>query len=275
MKKILCILCVLSIIALCGCTGNNKPANEDEVDYIYLSDPYPYDKALAVCSNIIRAECVGETKDCNLKALVFNVKENIMGTTNGDKINVFMQNVTEAGGLDYKIGSEYVLFLMKGVTVYAENDRYYPCIRLFFPLDEKTAVTYSGKPLYELTDELDEKSDKEEILSYIRKEAEKTTPAEILGREFIRSEDREEILEKSQYIIKVRLNEKVDEYRASNSEDYTFELIEDIKGNFNGKQTRIKFTAGTVEEGKELTVAVQETSVDFLLYLTSKNSIIE
>ena len=205
MKRLLCILLIFVILLLTGCnqappepieapteteeieeTNFRKPASvysQDflkegsfvTVDILYRS----FEEALDDATHIVKATYI-ETYDygghCEYK---FSVQSQIKGKISEKIIYVYSTYYewigTTGGGyyaneIKYTPGNDYILILLKGVSVYYDHDRYGNVCDTFLPVDapEKMAI-YAKQPLSDHSSAPAETfSSVENILDYIK-----------------------------------------------------------------------------------------------------------
>jgi len=229
----------------------------------------------------------------NLLEFEFIVLERVLGYA-ADRIFVYVDPTIEAdvfgsdmevvyrpGDLTFTHGTNYMLALIGIDSPYASTrENGFTFIRnIVIDLDDTSNSVMYSEPLALHSESLDfDGSDvAQEIISYVAELTYDNPPA----MEVIRSEEIEDIINESPYVLVVEINEPL---RLSNEQEstdwmatdiYFVTVIEGLKGNINiGYEFVMIFNADTVLPGELHIIAMEELEEGIGWYrLTSRNSL--
>ncbi|PKM63141.1 MAG: hypothetical protein CVU97_01945 [Firmicutes bacterium HGW-Firmicutes-21] len=252
-------------------------------DYYYVN----LEEALPLCTDIVVAEYIGKKNTERDTINEFVIKKRILGEHVSDTIfvnnRILEVHITATStsyisdAPDYIVGEQYVLILERSVSVYYETDRYLPVTLLYLPANDLSKSTICGEDINKYTTEIKFTKDLtvSQLLDYLTA-ATKDNKKPFTGRPYIKSDKLEDVVEGSEYIIKIEVGKNVTSSMTINRAVYECTVKKVYKGELEVDiAVRIFFLPGTVEEGCKYIVAVEEsegTNKEGFV-LSSKNSI--
>ncbi len=307
MKKILIfMLSALFCIALVSCKTEslNGTVSDDESvskDKIEISKPQPlggnsaavikkytFEEACRRANTAVVASYIKtEQFDEEYMRHEFQVKEHIFGNTE-KTIGVFtlyrsipstdtyitsVQTRTQ-NHISFENGTDYLLLLYKDDSPYNVTTVYSLINDIVINLDDPSLSTMYNTSLNYHTKEIKFKksTSKASIINYVAELVKGNKQAS----EYIRSENREEIITLSENIFKVRIDEifHVTNNNFKHQEMYYCTVTEVLKGDITASSRYvIIFFPETVKEGEEYVIAVGALGDSRILKLSSKNSL--
>ncbi|MCM1334069.1 MAG: hypothetical protein NC084_08055 [Bacteroides sp.] len=201
-------------------------AKTETVEAIELSFPDPdlepfdeydceqidFEEAVARSYCVVRAECIGAVRQTpDKRVYAFRRVEVLNGGEMPETFSVTIlegdYSVEDSVGyvstdIWYEAGTEYILPLRKSISVFYDEDAYYPSGDAFIALDEGGAVAATfiqGRTIDEIADEV-----ADDVRAYLDENALSCAePEEEIGTPFIRSDDLDEIIAFSDYVLGV------------------------------------------------------------------------
>ncbi|MCL2627603.1 MAG: hypothetical protein FWD44_02740 [Oscillospiraceae bacterium] len=177
--------------------------------------------------------------------------------------------------------TDYLLALtrLEGAHLKTHEDGYLFIQNLVIDLDNPTLSTMYNESISKHASELDFNSrslKKKQILTFI----EERTKSNTLAREHIRSDKIEDIINGSQYVLIVEINEPLRPASAQASREwmetdiYYCTVIKSIKGDIDADaEVMAIYFADTVKKGEQHIIAVEQRENNVFLLPTSKNSL--
>lgn len=251
-----------------------------------------FELLVATATDIIKGKCVGVDKKDDYVEYEFVVINRYLGEEVEDNIFVYVPDYAvtvintdysyRLSDLTYKEGSEYYLVLSKHVDVYLPHDRYINVGgNLFMPANDISHSTLYGETLinHAQTKSINAEKDLTDYLSKITtNKTDKNQTNMIIGIPYITDTDMNSIIDKSDFILRVKIGEEVYKGIADDRCTYDCVVIRSMKGSVNSNElVRIVFPKDSVIEGNEYILALTEfkgvSPRSFVM--SSKNSIYE
>lgn len=265
-----------------------EPQNIVMIDRIYFN----YETSICYAEHVIEAKYEGVEyykRYCEYKFLVEkqykgHIEEEYVYVQSVYSIN----SVSDTFGnfLTYKTydtsfdkGESYILILDSvSWDIYDPHRPYLLSGDIIIPVENVSKSTmYGGQPLSEHSSmSKEDLSEYGLFIEYLKTRInEYDLSKEPVDVKVITSEKIEDVVENSDYIVKVKIV-KADGYVFDEREErYSCEILTEYKGTLEDKSVRIHFFPGTVKVGKEYIVAINSITpnIDDLFYLSSKNSL--
>ena len=300
MKKIICLVSSLIILfALVSCSRennniNNSYSTDTTLNYQYdqSSQYMSFEQLVATATDIVKGKCVGVDKKDGYAEYEFSVVSRYLGEKVEGNIFVYVPDYAVSvintdysyrlSDLSYKDGLEYYLVLSRTIDVYIPHDRYINVGgNLFMPANDISGSTLYGEPLinHAKIKSIDAEKDLTEYLSMLANDmVEKKQTNAVNGLAYITETDMDSIIDKSDFILRVKVEEEVYKGMADDRCTYDCVVISSIKGSVDSNElVRIVFPKGAVVEGNEYILALAEfkdvSPRSFVM--SSKNSIYE
>ena len=300
MRKILCLAAVLIMLfASISCNQNNynidtSDSNDTGLHYAYdqNSQYMSFEQLVNSATDIIKGRCIGVSKKDSYAEYEFHVVSRYLGEEVDGNIFVYVPdyNVSiintnysyKLSDLTYKEGFEYYLVLSRRVDVYLSHDRYINVGgNLFMPANDISQSTLYGESLIKHAQikSINVEENLTEYLSRATKDMiDKNQVNAVKGLPYITDTDIASVINKSDFILRVKVEKEVYKGIADDRCTYDCEVTSSLKGSVNlNELVRIVFPKGSVEEGNEYILALTEfegvTPRSF--YMSSKNSIYE
>ena len=305
MKKVLCLFFAVLIVILCSCSRKQPSGTENEnqsptagdvktevaktVRYMYFEDLMNY------VTDLVEAKYLGAeaTVDPSVFYLKFETVKNIRG--NGVDETVYVQihpseyyvnekNVsfsTSDFDKQYVPGLTYLLLLARWSSVYNDYDLFgLVTDSLVLPLDDLNNPDEQSHRLTLYGTDLSDHFREEETLSSFKNgnlenyilEKVKNNPL-CKGYDYIKSTDPVEVIRQSEFIFKIKVDEKEIESFDGSRATYSCQVEEVLRGNAVSQWISITFLSGTVEIGKSYVVALNNTGGAAYYTLSSKQSL--
>ena len=310
MKRVLCILMLLSLIILSFSSCNNasngvinetedeigskveveaKPdrRNSAEMQYLYFED------LLGDVTDLIEGNFVSLTKEDGVYYYEFNVVKSLRGK--GTESVIMVQSVPtnysiigtdiqfSTYDINYESGRSYLLLLSRHSSVYTEGEVFsFVNDSLIIPLDtlSSSLSTTEGMSLYgeTLSNQCKHRETNLAIEQGNMKEfvLEKIQDNPLSNEnDYIISTNVSDILAMSEYVLVVKIDELFMESYTKDRITYCCSVEEVIKGLLNKQDIKITFPIDEVEIGSSYIVAVNElqgTGASYFV-MSSKNSI--
>lgn len=310
MKRVLCILMLLSLIILSFSSCNNasngvinetedeigskveveaKPErrNSAEMQYLYFED------LLGDVTDLIEGNFVSLTEEDGVYYYEFNVVKSLRGK--GTESVIIVQSVPanysiigtdirfSTYDINYESGRSYLLLLSRHSSVYTEGEVFsFVNDSLIIPLDtlSSSLSTMEGMSLYgeTLSNQFKHRETNLAIQQGNMKEfvLEKIQENPLSNENnYIISTNVSDILAMSEYVLVVKIDELFMESYTKDRITYCCSVEEVIKGLLNKQDIKITFPIDEVEIGSSYIVAVNElqgTGASYFV-MSSKNSI--
>lgn len=268
-KKVFTILRIMLLaLLLMGCNKNKyDDFDENNQDLYYVEESgtdLSSEDRYALATNVVVAHFSGEIETYGIyRDLRFEIEEEIKGTITEKEIWVRLVNAAVSD--DGKIcdcfidGESYMLALEEKSSVYEAHDFYMTLdsFAMYEPSDECNIMLNQRiiNQYKELVESLEDRSGEVET-----------------GFEYIRSENLEEIIEKSPYIAVITICEITDVGLNGRSATCKCAVQKKIKGDIDDEFEAI-FVEGTVQEGGEYIVMLDRPEDTSYYKLSSKNSV--
>jgi hypothetical protein len=287
MKKILIlIIAILSFFALIACASTDA----EEMQYSIFVDTsmsvfyLTFEQALMFATDVVIAQYIGHRPFReSLIEVEFRVVDRIFGNA-ADTIFVYLSNPHSSGRREspFNPGTNYLLPLsaLRGAMRRTHDDGYLLIRDLVINLDNPTLsqMYRESVSLHGVSLDFDSASlTAAQIISFVEQKTMNNTPA----RPFIRSENIEDIILGSPYVLVVEVNEPRRLVSAQGTRDWMeidifyVSVIDVLKGDVEvGAELPVGFFAYTVQTGQRHIVAIEriaERSVFFRF--SSRNSL--
>jgi len=256
---------------------NDEYKNQFEASVIYRS----LDDALSNSNCIVTAKLEQIIESNDYREYLFKLTDTIKGTMNLESFYVqegygyhsvqtanFSYSTLDS---QYSIGREYVLVLSKTISVYFDKDIYMVSGDIFIELDSDKNITS-----YTRYHEPEEKGFKtlNEIITYVELNIPLDNDPKVYGMPYTKSEEIEDIVNASEYIVKAKIINIHTEGRT-NRNTYKCKVSESIKGLTSNEILVILFK-DTVAFGGEYLLLLNKDNEDSLIYtLSSVNSVVD
>ena len=296
-RRLLLLLAGTSVLLLTIWYGFKFLEREGFIPQMYFTIDFNYrtfDDAISeVSTDVVIAQYIRSRRfGRNLTEFEFSVSDRILGNA-ADRIFVYASNTDThivSGGdvslgyrpneITFDRGVDYLLPLSKISNVYANtHDDGFRFIRVIaVDLDNPSNSVMYNEPLASHSEVLDFNGQlsREEIISWV----EGLTQDNPLALDFIRSEDIEDIINESPYVLVIEVGDSESLLRDSNRGDwvstdlYNVTVIESLKGDIDvGAELVVIFFANTVLPGEQHIVAVEQIPEGSFYQFTSRNSL--
>jgi len=253
-----------------------------------------FEEAVELASDVVVAEFVAHRPfGQSLTEYEFVVHERIFGNA-ADRIFVYEQNNTsisvvgmdisyEVTGRPFNTGTEYLLLLEMIDPIYANTheDGFLFLTNIKLDLNAPSTSTMYDEPLTQHSTGMNFNSrslTRERIVSYVYELTRNNTPA----RERIMSEDIEDIIKGSPYVLVVEIGEprRLSHEGAStdwrSTDIYNTNVVRVLKGEMEvGDLVRMVFFADTVQTGEQHIIAIEPRDPDdpYFYGFTTRNSL--
>lgn len=300
MKKIFCLVfAIIILFASVSCSQKSNHVENSVPDETNLNFKYDqnskymtFEQLVATATDIIKGRCVGVDRKDGYAEYEFSVISRYLGEEVEGNIFVYVPDyaVTVINtdysyrlfDLSYQKGSEYYLVLLRYVDVYLPHDRYINVGgNLFMPANDISHSTLYKEPIINHS-QIESINAEKDLTGYLSKitnnTTDKTQANAVQGIPYITDTDTDSIIDKSDFILKVKIGEEVYKGIANDRCTYDCVVIRSMKGSVNSNElVRIVFPKGAVIEGNEYILALTEfkgvSPRSFVM--SSKNSIYE
>lgn len=291
MKKLSLILCFFVIFSslLYGCNDieENDSTISEHADFEY----YSMEESLNSSTHILKVKCIDISfpkNDPYYKIYQFQVLESLLGETSEDTIFVYCRHkglVHTSNGSKrysyvadpfYEKGEIYYLPLKRKIDVYSEHDKYLADLALIkIPVSNIQNSTMYGEPLIEHS-KISSLETEQDVKNYIVEYLENNPNPDrlsYLGRDYIKSDDLNTIVDNSDYVVKIKVE---DFYRETDDQIFYYCTVKEcLKGDLEvGEKIRVRFKKNDVIKGWTYILTATEAydSPKFLLY-SAKDSV--
>lgn len=284
MKKAVLFLIVLTLMLNVGC--ETKSHNIPDTSYAtanYLSLEQIFYKA----TDIVEAKFVGAENNGMYVVNEFEVCKRYVGQETDDNILFYVErnlsSSTANNGVAYSYstndlvfekGERYYLALRRYESVFYEQQIYLEIAgNLYIPASDVSKSFIYGEPVTNHTDSLNTLNTEQDIVNYINYQLEHNpNPQRALydGIKPTRSKDLKTIVNDSDSILRLRINES--ESKLDDRESFTCTVTSVLKGNCTYEKISVTFLKGTVKQGKEYIVALNEVEGAYFTP-SSRNSV--
>jgi len=290
MKRIIStILAVTIFIVISGCS--EYKAKEYVEDISFETEHITFEEAINSSYVIVSAKLIEKNSDNSIRTYTFTVNNVIKNEMLIQEFTVISTDadisVSQDGKIlydysttqnPYELGESYILVLERKDSVY-DGEVFLIVADIYVPLEgenineirqynqpiDNNVFTISDWVTY-VNNVIDKDSDTYNSLNSTI--------------EYVDSNDINEILNGSKYVVRVRINEMYvegrtnrDTYNCTVLHEFTGE-IDNFKGNSNSKEILIPFFKGTIEPGSEYIIMLNDTDANSLIYsLSSANSV--
>ena len=299
MKRMVLYLLIF-LIAMCfiACNSPNYLSTENQVFndnssvFVQMSVSYmTYEEALLLSTHVVVAQYLGH-RNFGESAIEFEfyVLERVLGDS-ADRIFVYAMNTYSStmgcersihfnnSDLSFNVGGQYLLVLRRIWAPHTKvNEDGYRLIRnLVVDLDNPQNSIMYNEPLY-LHSELDfnrGRFSREQIVDHAREITRNNLPA----IEYIRSSNVTEVVEESDYILLVEVNEFRSMARTDlqHTDIFYCTVVQVLQGDLEpGFELLMVFLADTVQPGEQHIIAVRRVEEGSHMFVfTSRNSMFE
>lgn len=297
-------------ISLTSCNQTDQNQGKVSTDDIYsateiegtLTNTQMYAKyvtledCISEATDIVKAKCINVIEKPENVEYEFWVTENFLGENKDTNIFVFVQpeqmveiisgsqkvneNDNYQENLKYTAGSEYYLILMKYIDVYYDHDKYMVSYSApFIPAADISSSSMYGESLLKHSS-AKTLSTEEDLCAHITKcisEIDWSERSGYYGIPYITDTDTTAIIEKSTYILKIKITEQKYAEKKGNKNIYLCTVTETLKGEVKENETiGVEFFPDTISIGEEYIVALNDvdyTATPQTYIFSSKNSL--
>ena len=298
MKKFISILILLAVF-VSGCSVENKNApfknTTGEIQYETDKEYVSFEEAVQQATDVIVATFKGYHKHDYYTELEFEISEILKGETEESTIYVFetisgvsvtgeKETSYTTGQCNFIQGNDYLLILEREISVYYEHDRYTMVGEIFLPLDDDIGYYMYNQPIKEFSGQLHTHENANSITSVVKELCEtEQNEVTFYGSEYVTSTDIDVILEQSDYIVRVHVDEQMIEGVLNNTQTYSCTITELLKGEFTEDEKEewenviyVIFPKDEVSAGEEYILLLNRADTSSRLFVySSKNSIFQ
>lgn len=300
MKKTICIILVVVLLAFCGCNvnetkftdpenesqenntnefGNNDTDYDSGKEYTALTSQLidmTFDECIAMSTDIVKATYTGDVITNGFYSdLLFTVNDTYKSSDTVTQIHVRLtentfcddesDNQGDIGG--YIAGQSYILLLERFVSVYFDYDVYLPLVNTHITeagnANGSTLEAHSGMQSVANTDA---------VIQHIVKTIDGGCDTSSVKGDYIKSIALDDIVNGSDLIVKVMVDSHVKHNELNGTDVYTCHIDKIYKGTVTNFETQIFFFEDSVEEGQSYIVMLDDRDSDYYT-LSSKNSV--
>ncbi|MBE6596053.1 MAG: hypothetical protein E7641_00120 [Ruminococcaceae bacterium] len=286
MKRIFIIAVLLLALTLSACSQYD-PLKGKEITGSETVMYHSFEKSIDNATNILKGKCVSAQNNKREVIYEFDVVEQYKGDTTAKKIYVESERILVGVAdknysftdPDYSVGEEYLLLLARHISVYYDNDIYHlVSSRPYIPLNgEEKIVIYGNERLSGHSELSFFKSQKpEKVIEYTKNvisNSQNADGVEYYGDPYIESTDLEDVVSKSEYVVKLIPTSKKDNPSNSVTGYYVCSVVETYKGDTETNEIMVELRLDSVKLKQEYIIALSRISDSNSYRISSKNSI--